>query len=44
MRKQFFETKKEAKECDWFTVIAKVDGGYLCFESTYDYFVWDAQK
>ena len=38
-------TRKQAKdECPWACVIVKVDAGYLCFESQYDYATWKAQR
>lgn len=47
MRTQFVECKsrKEAEnECPWSSKIAKVCGGYMCFESVNDYDIWDNQK
>jgi hypothetical protein len=47
MRKQFVEckTKEQAeKECPWAEKIVKVEGGYMCFESSVDYKVWKNQK
>jgi hypothetical protein len=47
MRSQFIETnsRRTAKaECPWAAIIAKVDGGYMAFESTVDYRTWRGQK
>jgi hypothetical protein len=47
MRKQFVECKRRSqavKICPWAAVIIKVDGGYMCFESTNDADAWKAQK
>ena len=47
MRQQFVETNSRAKaqkECPWASKIAKVFGGYMCFESVDDYNIWKAQK
>ena len=36
------ETREEAKIlCPWAKVIVKVNPGYKCFESTYDYHKWE---
>lgn len=47
MRKEFSEVKSRysaRKLCPWSTVIAKVNGGFMCFESGADYLVWKSQK
>lgn len=47
MRSQFIETnsRRIAKaECPWAAIIAKVDGGYMAFESTVDYRTWRGHK
>ena len=47
MRTEFVECKSRstaARRCPWAAVIAKVDGGFRCFESRYDYDVWKNQK
>lgn len=30
--------------CPWSAVIAKVDGGFICFESVTDYQTWKNQR
>ena len=32
------------RRCPWAAAIAKVEGGYIAFESRADYRVWRAQK
>lgn len=32
------------KECPWATTIAKVNNGFICFESKNDYLIWKNQK
>lgn len=32
------------RQCPWAAVIAKVEDGYLCFESRADYVVWRGQR
>ena len=47
MRTEFLAavTRRTAvRRCPWACKIAKVDGGYLAFESLADYMVWLAQK
>ena len=47
MRKKFVECKyryQASKECPWATYISKVCGGFMCFESVADYYVWVNQK
>ena len=47
MRKEFVQTesRKFAKNaCPWASVITKVDGGYMAFESAQDYRAWRNQK
>ena len=47
MRQIFIETtsrRAAAKAAPWAAVIAKVDGGYMAFESQDDYRTWRRQK
>ena len=47
MRKLFVECKTRqaaSKQMPWACVIAKVQGGYLGFESAEDYHAWKKQK
>lgn len=47
MRKSFVECKtryQALKLCPWAASVAKVSGGFFCFESRYDYKVWKNQK
>ena len=47
MRTKFVECGtryQAAKECPWASRIAKVCGGFMCFESEYDYQTWRKQK
>lgn len=47
MRIKFIECKwryQALKEYPWASKIAKVCGGYMCFESEQDYKVWRMQK
>jgi hypothetical protein len=47
MRKEFVECKSRStakRRCPWAAKIAKVSGGYLCFESVEDYRIWKQQK
>jgi hypothetical protein len=47
MRKEFIEckTRKTAiKRAPWAAKIAKVEGGYMAFESVADYETWRKQK
>jgi len=32
------------RECPWAAVVAKVEGGYLCFESRADWATWRKQR
>lgn len=47
MRTKFIECETRyaaKKECPWAAVIAKVDGGFMVFESYDDYEIWKNQK
>lgn len=47
MRSEFVDCKDRRtawKRCPWASVIAKVCGGFLAFESWDDYKIWKAQK
>ena len=47
MLSKFVECKSKAvayKKCPWASVIIRVTGGYMCFESYSDYMVWKNQK
>jgi hypothetical protein len=47
MRIEYIQTSKKnnAKvQCPWATKIAKVIGGFVCFESVEDYNTWSKQK
>lgn len=47
MRTEFVECKykyQAVRECPWAARFAKVVGGYMAFESVYDYKVWLNQK
>lgn len=47
MRREYIECKTRttaARRCPWAAVIAKVEGGYIAFESRADYRVWRGQK
>lgn len=47
MRKQFVQCRyrhQALKECPWSSRVAKVNGGYMCFESISDYYTWRNQK
>jgi len=47
MRQEIVECKtryKANKKCPWASVVAKVDGGFMCFESKIDYIIWRSQK
>lgn len=47
MKTKFVECKyryQAKKECYWASVIKKVIGGYMCFESITDYEIWKNQK
>ncbi len=46
MRQQYVEcsTEQEARgACPWAAIVVEVEGGYLAFESAYDYYVWQDQ-
>jgi hypothetical protein len=45
--KKFIQTStryRAKKSCPWAAVIAKVNGGFMAFESHYDYEIWKNQK
>ena len=47
MRSKFVECKSKTiavNECPWASVVIRVTGGWLCFESYSDYMVWKNQK
>ena len=47
MRSRFVECKSKTVACDecpWASVVVRVTGGYMCFESYSDYRVWMNQK
>lgn len=47
MRTEFVECKSRstaARRCPWAARIARVDGGYMAFESVADYRAWRGQK
>jgi hypothetical protein len=46
MRKLFCRCSRNTakRRCPWAAVIAKVEGGYLAFESINDYRTWRNQK
>ena len=47
MKTQFVETESRyfaKKQCSWAAKIAKVVGGFMCFESVNDYQTWNNQK
>ena len=47
MRKETILNKSRymaKKECPWATIVVKVYGGYICFESITDYEIWKNQK
>ena len=47
MKTTFIETEsryKAKKACPWASRIAKVCGGFMCFESVDDYKTWKNQK
>jgi hypothetical protein len=47
MRQEFIECTSRstaARRAPWAAVIAKVEGGYIAFESSHDYRVWRAQR
>jgi len=47
MRKQFVECKARRtalRRCPWACATAKVEGGFMVFESATDYRIWKGQK
>lgn len=47
MRTKFVETESRyqaKKQCPWAEKVTKVCGGYMYFESYYDYQIWKNQK
>jgi hypothetical protein len=47
MRKQFIECKTRRtalRRCPWACIAAKLDGGFMVFESVTDYLIWKNQK
>ncbi len=47
MKQQFIKCKSRstaARRAPWAAVIAKVEGGFIAFESTSDYATWRKQK
>ena len=47
MKKQTIEAKTAAqarKLAPWAAIVAKVEGGYIAFESVQDYTTWKNQK
>lgn len=47
MKKKFIQVKnypKAKEQAPWTTVISKVKGGYMAFESYTDYNIWKKQK
>jgi hypothetical protein len=47
MRQEFVQCASRAtakRHCPWAAVVAKVDGGFLCFESRGDYATWRNQR
>lgn len=47
MRKEKIECKSRStaqRRCPWAAVIAKVEGGYMAFESVTDYQTWKNQR
>lgn len=47
MRTKLVECKNRKtakKKAYWAAVIAKCEGGYMCFESVADYEIWKKQK
>ena len=47
MRTQVVECKSRstaARRCPWAARIAKVEGGYMCWESVSDYETWRRQR
>lgn len=47
MRRQIIDCRSYAtarRRCPWASVIAKVIGGYIAFESVEDYYTWRGQR
>ena len=47
MRTVFVECKHRStakRRCPWAAVIAKIEGGFRCFESVTDYHTWKKQR
>ena len=48
MRKEFIKCKSyntAKRKCSFGNaIIAKTEGGFICFESEYDYKIWNNQK
>lgn len=47
MKKEFIQVKSyraAKKQAPWAAIIAKVEGGYMAFESVNDYLIWKNQK
>jgi hypothetical protein len=47
MRREVIHCKSRstaAKRCPWAAIIAKVEGGFIAFESVTDYETWRRQK
>ena len=47
MRSKFVECKSKkvaVNECPWASVVIRVTGGYICFESYSDYMIFKNQK
>ena len=47
MRSQFIPCKDRRaafRRCPWAAVVIKVEGGYHCFESFNDFFIWNKQR
>lgn len=47
MRQQMIECRSRStatRRCPWAAVVAKVDGGFIAFESAADYQAWRSQR
>ena len=47
MRKEFIECASYGtakRRCPWAAIIARVEGGFMAFESIQDYKTWKGQK
>jgi hypothetical protein len=48
MRREFLQGckgwRKASKQCPWAACIIRVDGGFMAFESKYDFRIWEKQK